>query len=74
VAQLNRIGIIPVVKLMVIIHDRNDVIEPTDALELTAGRQMADVLLREVVGTFLFFFLYRQSVSRRGLLIVDLAF
>jgi hypothetical protein len=52
--QLNRLGVIPVVKLMVI-HDRNDVIEPTDALELTAGRQMADVLLREV-GYFSLFF------------------
>jgi len=38
-----------------VIHDRNDVIEPTDALELTAGRQMADVLLCEV-GYFSLFF------------------
>ena len=30
-----------------VIHDRNDVIEPTDALELTAGRQLVDVLPHE---------------------------
>ena len=44
---MNRLGVIPVVTLIVI-HDRNDVIEPTDALELTAGRQLVDVLLPEV--------------------------
>ena len=43
---MNRLGVIPVVKLIVI-HDRNDVIEPTDALELTAGRQLVDVLPHE---------------------------
>ena len=40
-------------KLMVI-HDRNDVIKPTEPLELTEGRHMVDFLLPEV-GYFLVF-------------------
>ena len=52
--QLSRLEVIPVVTLIVI-HDRNDVIEPTDALELTAGVRWLMLLLAEV-GYFSLFF------------------